>query len=207
MAGHVPLKKPEMTEAEISAAEVNRRNAQDAYDFARSRFVQSMITGAEVTRIVDEASKKREQLRTEIEHLRTLARSRHEASLKDQQNYKALLPHRVTATGIQPPSTMEKLGATYGSDRMYKQALKSSKEYVEARDLFIKRRDQLTAVEENLRKNLREREAAIERQLESAGGHDWALQRDPLLNNAYKRLIALEDVLDHVPPAEATEVP
>ena len=185
----------------------NRALAQDEYNFARSRFVQSMLTGADITRIVDEASKKREKLRAEIENLRVLARDRHEMSTTDARAYQALLPHRITSAGVQPPSALEKIGATFGSERMYKKALASSKAYIEARDLFIKKRDQLTVVEETLRKTLRSREAAIEKQLESAGGHDMALKRDPLLNSAYQKLIALEDDLEHPAPGQATEIP
>lgn len=166
-----------------------------------------MLTGADITRIVDEASKRREQLRAEIENLRLLARDRHEISTADARAYQAVLPHRITSAGLQPPSALEKIGATFGSERMYKKAVASSKAYIEARDLFIKKRDQLTVVEETLRKTLRSREAAIERQLESAGGHDMALKRDPLLNSAYQKLIALEDDLEHPPAGEATDIP
>jgi hypothetical protein len=185
----------------------NRATAQDEYDFARSRFIQSLLTGADITRIVDEASKKRETLRVEIEHLRVLARARHETSTNDARAYQTMLPHRITAAGLQPPSPLEKIGATFGSERMYKKAFNSAKEYVEARDLFVKRRDQLTVVEENLRKTLHAREAAIERQLESAGGHDMALKRDPLLNSAYQKLIALEDDLEHTPVVQSADIP
>ena len=163
-----------------------------------------MMTGADITRIVDEASKKRDRLHAEIEKLRELARQRHRTSIEDARNYQEILPHRVTAIGMQAPTSLEKMGGTFGSDRAYKRAVRSAKEYVEARDLFIKRRDELTHVEETLRKTLHAREAAIVRQLEAEGGLEKAFARDPLFHNAYRRLMALEDVLDHAPPDTET---
>jgi hypothetical protein len=183
---------------------VGRAQAQSNYDFAKSRFVQSMMTGADVARIVDEAAKKRDKLHIEIESLRELARQRHRTSIEDARAYQDILPHRVTAAGMQAPTAMEKIGASFGSERAYKRAVKSTKDYIEARDLFVKKRDQLTHVEESLRKTLHAREDAIVRQLEAEGGLEKAFQRDPLLHNSYRKLMALEDVLDHAAPDTET---
>jgi hypothetical protein len=202
MAGYVPL-DDKSSQPPLGHA-LGRAQALSNFEFARSRFVQSMMTGADITRVVDEASKKRDKLHVEIENLRELARQRHRISIEDARAYQEILPHRVTVAGMQAPTAMEKMGASFGSDRAYKRAVKSTKEYVEARDLFVKKRDQLTHVEETLRKTLHAREEAIVRQLEADGGLEKAFQRDPLLHNAYRKLMALEDVLDHAAPDTET---
>jgi hypothetical protein len=96
---------------------------------------------------------------------------------------------------------MEKVGAFHGADRFYKRAEKAAKEYVEVRDILVKRREQLNKMEEDLRHALDEREAALIRQMESPRGLQSALQRDPLLNVAYQKLKALRAELQ-APPAD-----
>lgn len=171
--------------------------AQGAYDFAKTRFVRT-VTGDGVARVVEHAAGRRAKLRAEIDNLRLLVRSRHEAAVEHARAYGTILPHRVGKTWIQPPTHLEKIGAAHGSERFYKQALRAAKEYVEVRDLLSKRRDQLVSMETDLREALDNREAALIRQMESPRGLQTALQRDPLLNVAYQKLKALrEDMKEH----------
>lgn len=176
----------------------DRALAQGEYDFAKTRFVRT-LTGDGVARIVEHAAARRAKLRAEIDHLRVLVRSRHEAAVEQARAYATILPHRVGKTWIQPPAQMEKVGQFYGSTKFYKRAEKATKEYVEVRDLLVKRREQLITMEEDLRHALDDREAALIRQMESPRGLQSALQRDPLLNNAYKKLKALQEDLSHAP--------
>src|SRR5471032_2354313 len=164
--------------------------AQGNYDFAKTRFVRT-LTGDGVARIVEHAAARRGKLRAEIDQLRLLVRSRHEAAVEQARAYGSILPHRVGKTWIQPPTHTEKIGNYHGSERFYKQAARAAKEYVEIRDLLAKRREQLVNMESDLRQALDEREAALIRQMESPRGLQSALQRDPLLNVAYQRLQAL----------------
>ncbi len=113
--------------------------------------------------------------------------------------YALILPHRVGKTWIQPPGQLEKVGQFYGSVQFYKRAEKAAKEYVEIRDILVKRREQLVTMENDLRTALDEREAALIRQMESPRGLQSALQRDPLLNNAYQKLKALREELKTAP--------
>ena len=172
--------------------------AQGQYDFAKTRFVRT-LTGDGVARIVEHASARRAKLRGEIDQLRLLVRSRHEAAIEHARAYGQILPNRVGKTWIQPPGAMEKVGAFHGSQNFYKRAEKAAKEYVEVRDLLVKRRDQLVTMEQDLRKALDDREAALIRQMESPRGLASALQRDPLLNVAYQKLKALRDELQTPP--------
>ena len=180
--------------------------AQGEYEFARSRFVRT-VTGTDVSRVVEQAARQRTKLIEEIENLRRVARDRHEAALADARAYGSILPHRVGRTWMQPPAALEKLGNFYGSERFYKRALKSAKEYQEARDLFVKRRQQLEALEADLRQQLEDREAALMRQLESPRSFQTALQRDPLLNSAYQKLKALRVDLADTKSVDAADVP
>lgn len=174
--------------------------AQGEYDFAKTRFVRT-LTSDGVARIVEHAAARRGKLRAEIDHLRTLVRARHEAAVEHARAYASILPHRVGKTWIQPPAQVEKIGQFYGSVQFYKRAEKAAKEYVEVRDLLVKRREQLVTMEEDLRTALDEREAALIRQMESPRGLQTALLRDPLLNIAYNKLKALREELK-TPPAD-----
>jgi len=172
--------------------------AQGQYEFAVTRFVRS-VTGDGVARIVQRAATRRAKLRAEIDNLRSLAQLRHESAVELARAYGAILPHRVGKTWIQPPSGVEKVGEFYGSVSFYKRAEKAAREYVEVRDLLVKRRGELITMEADLRQALDEREAALIRQMESPRGLQTALQRDPLLNNAYQKLKALRDELKATP--------
>src|ERR1700722_18979503 len=112
--------------------------AQGEYDFAKTRFVRT-LTSDGVSKIVEHAAARREKLRAEIDHLRTLVRSRHEVAVEHAHAYGTILPHRVGKTWIQPPAQVEKVGQFYGSVQFYKRAEKAAKEYVEVRDLLVKR--------------------------------------------------------------------
>jgi hypothetical protein len=168
--------------------------AQGQYDFAKTRFVRT-VTGDGVARIVEHAAQRRGKLRAEIDNLRVLVRMRHETAVEHARAYGAILPHRVGKTWIQPPAHTEKVGHFHGSERFYKQAARAAKEYVEIRDLLAKRREELVTMETDLRQALDDREAALIRQMESPRGLQSALQRDPLLNIAYKKLQALREEL------------
>jgi hypothetical protein len=174
--------------------------AQGQYDFAKTRFVRT-LTGDGVARVVEHAATRRAKLRAEIDNLRALVRARHESAVEHARAYAEILPHRVGKTWIQPPGQMEKVGAFHGSERFYKRAEKAAKEYVEVRDILVKRREQLIKMEEDLRHALDDREAALIRQMESPRGLQSALQRDPLLNVAYQKLKALREELQ-TPPAD-----
>ena len=173
--------------------------AQGQYDFAKTRFVRS-VTADGVARVVEHAAARRAKLRAEIDNLRVLVRARHETAVAQAREYAQILPHRVGKTWIQPPSNLEKVGEFHGSDRFYKRAERAAREYVEVRDLLVKRREQLLSMEEDLRKALDNREADLIRQMESPRGLRTALARDPLLNVAYQKLKALRE--DLVPGAE-----
>jgi hypothetical protein len=174
--------------------------AQGQYDFAKTRFVRT-LTGDGVARVVEHAAARRAKLRAEIDNLRALVRTRHEAAVEQARAYGEILPHRVGKTWIQPPGQMEKVGAAHGADRFYKRAEKAAREYVEVRDILVKRREQLIKMEEDLRVALDTREASLIRQMESPRGLQSALQRDPLLNVAYQKLKALREELK-TPPSD-----
>jgi hypothetical protein len=171
-----------------------RSIAQGEYDYARTRFVRS-LDHDRVAHLIERAAAQRLKLREEIENLRVLTRARHETALTHARAYGSVLPHRVGKTWIQPPAAFEKIGEFYGSDRLYKQAARSAKEYVEAREILVKRRDQLIALEDELRRRLDQRETALLAQLDSPRSLRAALMMDPLLNISYQKLKALKDDL------------
>jgi hypothetical protein len=181
--------------------DLDRAIAQGEYDFAKTRFVRS-LDSERLTRLIEKAAKQRVRLREEIENLRVLTRARHETAVERARAYGEILPHRVGKTWIQPPAAFEKIGEFYGADRSYKRAAHAAKEYVEARELLVKRRDQLIALETELRQKLDDREAALLRQLDSPRSLRAALALDPLLNLSYQKLQALRDDLGAEAPVE-----
>ena len=124
------------------------------------------------------------------------------------RTYGSVLPNRVGRTWIQPPTPLEKVGIYHGSERLYKQAARATKEYVELRDLLVKRHFQLFAMEQQLRDQLDRREAALIAELKTPRALQIALLRDPLLNIAYTKLKAFQSELDETPTeAEISDLP
>jgi hypothetical protein len=169
----------------------DRAAAQKEYELAQARFLHAM-TGEGARAIIETAAGERLRLHAELKDLTALAQSRHEDAIAAARAYATLLPHRVRKAGIEPPSTFEKIGSTYGSERSYKLAASALDAYTEVRELLAKRRRELVALEDGLRKTLDKREAVLKRQLESPESLRSALQRDPLLNRAYQRLRAFD---------------
>ena len=177
--------------------------AQGEFELARSRFIRT-ISHSALSDVVDRVTKVRAKLRSDINNLRLVVRNKHETALEYARVYGSILPHRVGRTWIQPPGQLEKIGEFYGADRAYKQAARAAREYVEVRDLLLKRREQAFYMEDKLRADLDAREASLLHQLESPRALKMALLRDPLLDMAYKKLKALQGELAEtaVPPLE-----
>lgn len=161
--------------------------AEGNFEFARTRFIRSIARDS-VARIVERANEQRARLRAEIDNLRVLVRAKHEAAVAAARSYGSVLPHRVGKTWIQPPGQLEHVGAFHGSQRLYKIAARAANEYVEVRDLLVKRRDGLVTMEQKLREQLDRREAALIEELKSPRALQVALMRDPLLNDAHQKL-------------------
>ncbi len=176
-----------------------RALAQGQFEFAKTRYIRSVATTS-VERLITAAARQREKLTDEIKNLQVLSRARYEAAVDAARIYAGILPHRVGKTWLQPPTTLEKVGEFYGSDRLYKAAAKAAKEFAEAQELLAKKHEALAALERELRARLDRQESAMQRQLETQNGLRAARQRDPLLDRAYKQMKALNaDPLDEVP--------
>jgi hypothetical protein len=176
-------------------ADVERQLAQGEYDYAKARFIKSFETERSA-RFWEQASRQRQKLRDEINNLRLVTVARHETAVEHARAYGLILPNRVGKNWIQPPAAFENID---GASRAYKRAAHSAKEYLEARMLFIKRRDQLLMFEEKLRQRLDDREAVLLQQLESPRMLKAALMLDPLLNLSYQKLKALRADLPDEP--------
>ena len=174
--------------------EFDRAIAQGEFDYARTRFVRS-LDADKISTLIERATIQRKRLRAEIDNLRLLARARHETAVGDARAYGEILPHRVGKTWIQPPAGLERVGEYYGADKAYTRAARSAKDYVEIRELLVKRREQLLAFENELRRRLDRREEALLHQLDSPGSLKVALKLDPLLNLAYEKLKSLRQDL------------
>lgn len=185
--------------------EFERALAQGEYDIAKTRFVRS-LDSERLARVIEKTAKLRARLREEIENLRIVVRDRHETAIEYARAYAEIVPHRVGRTWIQAPSALERIGEFHGSEKSYKRAVQATKDYVEAREVLLKRRSQLRALEEELRWRLDDREAALLDQLESPRSLRVALQLDPLLNISYQKLQALRADLQANPTEERISI-
>ena len=176
-----------------------RALALGQFEFAKARFVRALTT-ASVERLIDIASRERDKLTVEIKNLQSVTRTRYETAVAAARAYAAILPHRVGKTWLQPPAPLEKVGELYGSERLYKHAAKSAKDFAEAQAVLAKKHAQLSALERQLRERLDRQGAALEREISIPGGLDIALKRDPLLNRAYLQMKSLvtDDELDEI---------
>ena len=152
--------------------------AQGQFEFAKTRYIRTLTADA-VSRMVSSTAAQRAKLNDEIAKLRAVTRTRHEAAMERARDYAAVLPHRVGRNTIQAPSALERVGEFYGSDRLYNLAKKAAHEYAESRELLVKRRAELAAVERVLREALADNEALLMEELSSGRGLKLALRRDP----------------------------
>jgi hypothetical protein len=165
--------------------------AQGQFEFAKTRYIRTLTADA-VSRMVSSTAAQRAKLTDEIAKLRAVTQTRHEAAIERARNYAAVLPHRVGKNTIQAPSPLERVGEFHGSDRLYNLAKKAAHEYAESRELLVKRRAELAALERVLREALADNEALLLEELSSGHGLKLALRRDPLLNMSYERLRKIE---------------
>jgi hypothetical protein len=165
--------------------------AQGQFEFAKTRYIRTVTYDA-VSRMISASAVRRAKLTEEIDQLRVVTKTRHEAALERARLYGNVLPHRVGKTWIQPPAPLERVGEFYGSDKLYNMAKKAATEYREARELLIKRRDELAEIERVLREALEDNEALLVEEISSGRGLKYALRRDPLLNMAYEKMRKLE---------------
>jgi len=171
-------------------ADFNREIARGEFEIAKTRFVRT-LDAERFAGLINVAAKHRSRLTDEIGNLRHAARERHQTALEHARAYGSVLPHRVGRFSIQPPAAYERFGEFHGADRLYERAVRAAKEYSEVRELLVKRRDQLKALERKLRARLDDREAVLLGQLESPRSLRIARQLDPLLDRSYQKLQAL----------------
>jgi len=177
-----------------------RTLAQGQFEFAKTRYVRTVTSGV-VSKVIEAADRERAKLTDEIKKLQAVVRSRYEIAIDAARAYGSVLPHRVGKTWLQPPAPLEKVGEFYGSDRLYKIAVKAAKEFSEAQELLAKKTETLTVMERTLRERLDSQEAIVQKQLSTESGLRHAMRRDPLLDVAYKKLLRVsgQDAFETLP--------
>jgi hypothetical protein len=167
-----------------------RALAQGQFEFAKARYAKT-LTSESVKNVIAVAMRERARLSEEIKNLQVLSRARYQAALAASQEYGMVLPHRVGKTWLQPPTALERVGEFFGSMRLYKAAAKAAKEFSEVQELLAKRHLTLANLERQLREKLDSQEAIVHENLTTSTGLQYALRRDPLLNQAYQHLRAV----------------
>ena len=177
------------------------------YHASRARYIRTVTADTE-KRLLETVAKRRDPLKEEITSLTALARARFETRQQTLREYKAKAPHRVTATGLLPPSPTERI--IPGIDKLFKTAAKAAEEFNEVNEIIKKRREKLDKIDDEVRAVLEQHTREIIAQLESPVGLEGAFKRDPLLEQAHKRMLAAEarraSVRASARPAEAPAV-
>ena len=159
------------------------------YHASRARYIRTVTADTE-KRLLETIAKRRDPLKEEITNLTALARSRFETRQQTLRDYKAKAPNRVTATGLLPPSPTERV--IPGVDKLFKTAVKAAEEFNEVNEIIKKRKDKLDKMDEEVRTVIEQHTRDIIAQLESPVGLEGAFKRDPLLQQAHKRMLAAE---------------
>jgi hypothetical protein len=159
------------------------------YHASRARYIRT-VTGDTEKRLLETVAKRRDPLKEEITSLTALARARYETRQQTLREYKAKAPNRVTATGLLPPSPTERI--IPGIDKLFKTAVKAAEEFNEVNEIIKKRKEKLDKIDDEVRTVLEQHTKDIIAQLESPVGLEGAFKRDPLLEQAHKRMLAAE---------------
>lgn len=167
----------------------DRDDSVAQYHASRARYVRTVTADTE-KRLLETVAKRRDPLKEEIANLSSLARSRFDARQKTLRDYAARAPSRVTASGLLPPSPTERVMP--GIDKLFKTAVKAAEEFNEVNDIIKKRKDKLEEMDNEIRTVIERHTRDIIAQLETPVGLEGAFKRDPLLEQAHKRMLAAE---------------
>jgi hypothetical protein len=159
------------------------------YHASRARYLRTLAGDAE-KKLLEMVAKRREPIAEEITNLTTLARVRFETRQATLKAYAAKAPGRVTAGGLLPPSTQERMIA--GIDKLYKAAVKAAEEFNEVNEIIKKRKEKLDAIDREMRNALEQQGRELIAQLETPTGLEGAFKRDPLLARAHARMLAAQ---------------
>jgi hypothetical protein len=174
------------------------------YHASRARYIRTVTADTE-KRLLETVAKRRDPLKEEIANLTARARSRFEMRQQTLRDYKAKAPNRVTAAGLLPPSPTERV--IPGIDKLFKTAAKAASEFNEVNDIIKKRKEKLDAMDSEIRTVIEQHTRDIIAQLETPLGLEGAFKRDPLLEQAHKRMLATEARRAAVRDTLAPEVP
>jgi hypothetical protein len=159
------------------------------YHASRARYIRTVTNDTE-KKLFETVSKRRDPLKEEITNLTSLARARFEARQTTLKAYAAKAPGRVTAGGLLPPSTAERVIG--GIDKLYKAAVKAAEEFSEVNEIIKKRKEKLDQIDAEVRTVLEQHGRDLIAQLETPTGLEGAFKRDPLLGRAHARMLAAE---------------
>jgi hypothetical protein len=159
------------------------------YHTSRARYIRTVTSDVE-QRLMESIGKHREPLMEEIANLGVLAHSRYDTYQNALKAYSAKAPGRVTAGGLLPPSTTDRM--TSGIDKLYKAAVKAAEEFREVNTIIKKRKDRLTEMDWKLRVQIEQYGRDLIAKLETDNGLEGAFRRDPLLGRAHARMLAAQ---------------
>jgi hypothetical protein len=183
-----------------------------AYEGAKLRFIRRLVEDAE-DKIHETYVARRDALAAEVETLRALSKTHEDAAKIVVARYATRMPHRVSRSGVHPPSLWERIVTFNAVGAVYRAAADGVARLAESNEALRKRRAGLDALEREARRAVYLREEQARKKLQTPEGLA-ALHADPQVQAAFLKAQAVMDRREayqlrvergEVPPEEARD--
>ncbi len=141
----------------------------ETYEDAKRRYQRQRLASAD-TAIQMSFVQKREQLRREIKHGKSFEDERRTSALHTTRQYAKAYPSRVDKKGVSPPSFFENLISFGRAGRLYCAAFAAAEALAQLRQVMRKREEQLSELDDEMKRAIVLKEEAIQKALESESG-------------------------------------
>jgi hypothetical protein len=160
--------------------------ALHTYEDAQRQYQRQQLASAE-TAIQISFAQKRDQLQHEIKNGKSFEDERRAAALYATRQYALAYPTHVGKKGVNPPSFFENFFSFGRATRLYRAALVAAEALDQLRHAMRKREEQLSELDEQMKRAIYLKEEAIKKSLESESGLDEFNAR-PEIGPVFKRI-------------------
>lgn len=162
----------------------------EMYDDAKRRYERQQIASAE-TAIHTSFAQKRETLQREIKNGRTFEDERRATAMVTTRAYASAYPIHVDKRGVNPPTFWENLFSFGRAGRLYRAAFVAAEALTELRNAMRKREEQLSQLDDQMKRAIYLKEESIKKAMESEAGLNEFHER-PEIKPIFKRVEAIK---------------
>lgn len=162
----------------------------EMYDDAKRRYERQQIASAE-TAIHTSFAQKRETLQREIKNGRTFEDERRATAMVTTRAYASAYPIHVDKKGVNPPTFWENLFSFGRAGRLYRAAFVAAEALTELRNAMRKREEQLSQLDDQMKRAIYLKEESIKKAMESEAGLNEFHER-PEIKPIFKRVEAIK---------------